>query len=142
MKWHWTFGACRISMPLTQVGEPAVLEMNRAIHPHRDRLSQRGARLRRPHGDHRRFGADPMLEVGREREGSQVERADHVGTVALDGLGLGVEVGVFDERDLLDEDRDLEHLRGTPCAPKANRALQARAMNPSQCVLTGARRIG
>ncbi len=79
------------------------------VHPHRERVDQRLAGLRRSHGDDRGFRAVAILQFDRERDGPQIEGADYGRPVALDGLGFSIEVGVFDERNLLDANGDFQH---------------------------------
>ncbi len=83
--------------------------MDRAVDAHRERVDQGGARLRRAHRDDGRFGAEPFFEIDRLRDRSQVVGADDIDTVALDGLGDRIEVGVVDDGNLLDTNGDLAH---------------------------------
>ena len=90
-------------------GKSAVHQMHRAVEAHRERVGQRGFGLRRPHRDRHGLGAEALLQIDRERDRAQVERADHRRTVAPKSPGDGIEIGVLDQRDLLDADRDFEH---------------------------------
>ena len=89
--------------------ERAVFQVHSVIHSHRDRIDQCTARLRRSHRDDRSLGAVTVFQRDRERDSAQVERTDHVGPVAFDRFGRGVEVGFFDQRNLLDANGNLEH---------------------------------
>jgi len=76
--------------------------VNRAIHAHRECLLERLARLRRTQCDDGSFRAMFVFEINRERNRAQIESADDVGTIAFDGLGDGIEVGIFDQWNLFD----------------------------------------
>ncbi len=90
-------------------GESTIFKVHSVIHSHRERIDQRAARLRRSHRDDCGLGAVPIFQLDRERDRAQVERADHIGPVALDRLRGSVEVGFLDQRYLLDANGNLEH---------------------------------
>ncbi len=100
-------------------GEGAIFKVHRAVHSHRERVEQCGARLRRSHRHNGGLRSMTSFYLDRERDRTQVVRADDVRSVALDGLRRRVEVGLFDQRNLLDANGNLQHC-DTPCRDEAS----------------------
>ena len=79
------------------------------VHSHREGIDQGLPCLRRTHRYHGALGAVLVLQLDCQRNRAKVECADYRRPIALDGLGFGIEVRVFDEGNLLNANSDFEH---------------------------------
>ena len=92
-------------------GEGAILQMHGAVHTHRERVGEGLAGLRRTHREGDSLGAETIFEIDRLGDRAQIVGADNVNAVAANRTRDGIEIGVFDQGNLLDTGGDFQHCK-------------------------------